>query len=145
MEYSKIKKLANNYIYESAFWDTTEEYLNAFDIIDAKDIKTFDFLYKIELNNIHKEYTEAELIPIFTNNIAVKFINIKDNSKYIIFHPCTNKEYKYQLSYFDQYGAIMDEKRNTIEEIINCYMYNRNYELSEVTSCHYANTVKIKE
>lgn len=136
MTYAEIKQLANNLVYESDFWESKEEYMNSFSIIDTKDIKTFNFLYTIELNKKNKEKTLEELIPIFTNNTAIKFINADNKNKFIIFHPCTRSNYKYQLSWFDQYGAIMDEKYNTIEETIKGYLhYIRNYEISEVIAC----------
>jgi hypothetical protein len=34
-----------------------------------------------------------------------------------IVHTCTYKNYKYQFSYFDGYGAIGDIQKNSIEEI----------------------------
>lgn len=131
MEYKRIKELATNYFYESAFWDTMEEYLNEFDIISEKDIKTFKFLFRIESNKMNREQKVAELEKVLNNCISFKAENIKDNTRFIIFHPCTRPNYKYQLSYFDKLGAIMDEKSNTIDDVINNFL--RNYDSYKIT------------
>jgi hypothetical protein len=122
MEYSKIKELATNYVFESDFWDSKEEYTNAFNISDIEDLKTFNFIFLIESNNADKEKQRQELEPIFKSCIAFKAENINHKNKYIIFHPSTRPNYKYQLSYFDQYGAIMDERSETTKEAIEKYL-----------------------
>ncbi len=34
-----------------------------------------------------------------------------------LLHPCTNEEYKYQFTYFDEFGAVGDFQRNTLNEM----------------------------
>ena len=135
MEYKQIEQLVNNYIHESDFYDSQEEYTEKHNII-SEDLDTFNFLLKVEQNILDKELKSLELEKVFNNCISFQAENIKDNKKFIIFHPCTREGYKYQLSYFDQYGAIMDEKSTTIKEAIeNYYHLYKQYIIKKVIAC----------
>lgn len=132
MNHIEIKQYAINYSHEHNFWDTIDEYIESFNITSLEDIKHFKFLAKIELYKNDKNRIKAELLPIFNNCISFKAENINNKEKFIIFHPCTYLDYKYQISYFDQHGAIMDEKSNTIEEAMQNYIHNNDYKIVEV-------------
>lgn len=60
----------------------------------------------------------AYLKDLFTNNIAIQFKSNTEADKMAIFHKCSKEGYKYQVSFFDNAGAIMDFKRNSIDEVV---------------------------
>ena len=128
----QLEQLANNYISESDYWNSKEEYTNSLNLSE-KDLNSFRFYLMIAINTDKRAKNEAKFLPIISNCLAFRAVCKTNNTHYVIFHPCTNKEYKYQLSYFDSIGAIMDEKSNTIKEALENYIHIcNNYEIVEV-------------
>lgn len=90
-----------------------------------------------ELRNIKS----IELLQLLEKYSTMQF-KIRE-SQYIIVHPSTREDYKYQISTFDSLGAIMDGKYNSINEVLEQLLkgigYNKKtgdvyyrYELMEV-------------
>jgi len=132
MEYAKLKELAINYTYESDFWESPMEYIQSFNL-SIKDMQSLKFYINIQLNKYNRENKIAELTPIFENCISFQAENINNKERFVIFHPSTRKGYKYQLSYFDSLGAIMDEKSETLEDAIeNFYKVSRDYKIINI-------------
>ena len=122
MEYKEIKELAINYTHESDFWDTLKEYIDNFKL-SSKDAQSLKFLINVETNKVKRELKTKDLEKTFNNCISFQAENINNKDRFVIFHPCTHEGYLYQLSYFDQYGAIMDEKSETLKEAIKNYYH----------------------
>ncbi|GCD12604.1 hypothetical protein [Clostridium tagluense] len=120
MEYAELKEIAITYVYDKSYWGSSKEYLENCQVAH-EDIKMANLLIRIETNRQDRSNHIEKLRPIFESCRAFQSENIEDNSQYIIFHPCTNPNFKYQLSYFDKFGAIMDEKSNSLDELINDY------------------------
>jgi len=132
MEYQEMKQLAIDYTNESAYWDTKEEYISSLKL-NEKDNKSLKFYIKVELHKQSRLIKEAELQKVLSSCTSFKAVNQTNKERIIIFHPCTYPDYKFQLSYFDSLGAIMDEKSNTIEETIDNYCRNsQNYKIVEL-------------
>ena len=72
------------------------------------------------LEEIEKVVMEEEknLQSLLTQlkNGAIHFRHLFFNQEGII-HPCTEQEYQYQFTYFDQKGPVGDFRRNTLEEV----------------------------
>lgn len=120
----ELDNIINNYQYDMDFFNSIDEYLQHYNVTILSDIKYCNFRIKVLINKLEYEEKSKELKKTFNNCIAFKAVNKKNSNKYIIFHPCTYENFKYQLSYFDEYGAIMDEKSETIEDTMHNY-YNR--------------------
>ena len=128
----ELEQLANNYISESDYWKSKEEYTSSLNLSE-KDLRSFRFYLRIAINIDTRNKNEVKFLPIISKALAFKAVCKTNNTHFVIFHPCTNKEYKYQLSYFDSIGAIMDEKANSIKEALENYIrICSNYEIVEV-------------
>ena len=84
------------------------------------DIDVFDFLLDEEKDNNKN---------MFANCTAFKAKHKIHKDKYIIFHHCTkqNTDNKYQVSFFDRLGAIMDFTASNIEDLAEKSMEYRLY------------------
>ena len=108
------------------------EYIQSFNL-SIKDMQSLKFYINIQLNKYNRENKIAELTPIFENCISFQAETINNKERFVIFHPSTRKGYKYQLSYFDSLGAIMDEKSETLEDAIeNFYKVSRDYKIINI-------------
>ena len=128
----QLEQLANNYINETDYWNSKEEYTNSLNLSE-KNLSSFRFYLMIAINTDKRAKNEVKFLPVISNCLAFKAVCKTNNTHFVIFHPSPNKEYKYQLSYFDSIGAIMDEKANSIVEALENYIrICSNYEIVEV-------------
>lgn len=129
----ELDKIINNYQYELDFFESPEEYLIHHNVPNDK-IKMSCFKIKVMLHKIDRELKSLELEKTFNNCTSFQATSI-NKERFVIMHPCTYKGYKYQLSYFDAKGAIMDEKSETLEEVIyNFYKICKEYKIIKVVA-----------
>lgn len=83
---------------------------------------SWEEFYAIINENVEKVNEIAKSIKKGT--VTFKHRSLKQEG---LLHPCTDPDYKYQFTFFDEKGAIGDCKRNTIEEMakaINDYGFH---------------------
>lgn len=126
------KEIANNYIMDRDYFENIEEYVEHYKL-NVK-IKTLKFYIKVEESIQNNAIKSKVLKELFTNNVAIKFINKNDNNRFAIFHPYTKgNTNKYQISFIDDKGAEMDLASPSIDNIIEKFLsyYNKYDIISE--------------